>query len=291
MTTFIYPLTDPVVFSIGPFTGNWYGLWFEAGILLATIYSQWLSKKTGMTLKREDLSFLIFSGAIIILAGSRIGYILTATSYSFSADPYAVLRFWEGGTSVYGALIASGLFLAGYARYTGKAFLSLSDAVVPAGFIAVMAASAGDISNGVHWGSVSPHLPWAVLFPLAGCEDAVLSTECALYRTIMAQNGHGLLPRHPLQVYEFLLGLVFMAAVSLTARMKREVTGYATSVFLISCGSYKLLTLILQTEVTQNLLDPGSREATSLLLGAIVVTGGLFLMQAVTGRCRTAPVH
>lgn len=291
MTTLLFPLTDPVVFSIGPLTGNWYGLWFEAGILLATIYSRWLCKKTGVTLRREELTFLIFTGTILTIAGSRIGYVLTATSYSFSADPYAVLRFWEGGTSMYGALIFSGIFLAGYARHSGKAFLSLGDAVAPAGFIAVMAASAGDISNGVHWGSVSPQLPWAVLFPQARSEDLLLSTGCALYRTIMAQNGHGLLPRHPLQVYEFLLAMIFTAVVSLTAMRKKGVTGYATSVFLISCGVYKVLTLILQTEITQNLLDPGRREAASLLPGAVIITGGLYLMLVVAGRCRTAPVQ
>jgi len=291
MATLIYPLTDPVVFSIGPITGNWYGLWFEVGILLATVYCQWLSKKTGVTLKREDLGFLIFSGAIFTIAGSRIGYVLTATSYSFSSDPYAVLRFWEGGTSMYGALIASGLLLAGYARYTGKAFLSLGDAVAPAGFIAVMAASAGDISNGVHWGSVSPHLPWAVLFPLAGCEDSLLSTECALYRTIMAQNGHGLLPRHPLQIYEFFLGLIFTAAVSFAAKMKKDTMGYATGVFLTNCGIYELLTLALQTEKIQSLFDLRSREATSLLLGVFIVTGGLFLLLVAAGRCRTASLR
>jgi len=288
MTTLIYPLTDPVVFSIGPVTGNWYGLWFEVGILLATVYCQWLNKKNGEKVKREDLGFLIFTGAILIIAGSRIGYVLTAASYRFSADPYAVLRFWEGGTSLYGALIASGLLLAVYARHSGKSFLSLGDTLAPAGFIAVIAASAGDISNGVHWGSVSPDLPWAVLFPLSGCEDAALSAECSLYRTIMEQNGHGLLPRHPLQIYEFLLGLVLTAAVGFTASMKRNVTGYTIGVFLVSSGIYKLLILMLQTEEIQSLLTPGSREVTSLLLGAITVIGGLSLMQVVTGRCRTA---
>lgn len=291
MTSLVYPLTDPVVFSIGPFTGNWYGLWYEVGILLATLYCRWLCKKTGVTIKREDLSFLIFTGAILTIAGSRVGYVLTNTSYSFNSDPFVVLRFWEGGTSLYGALIASALFLAVYARQTGKSFFSLSDAIAPAGFIAVMAASAGDISNGIHWGSVSPALPWAVLFPLSGCEDSLMSTQCSLYRTIMEQNGHGLLPRHPLQIYEFLLSLIFTAAVSVASKVKKDTTGYTTGVFLVNCGIYKLFTLMIQTENTEILLDPGSKEATLLLLGAMLFTGGLCLMQVTTDRHRTPSLN
>lgn len=272
MKFFLYPETNPVIFSLGPVTTNWYGLWFEVGVLAATLYSVWLCRKHRPPVPADEMKALVFFGFITVLAGSRIGYFLSQPAYLFRADPFAVLRFWEGGTSFYGGMAAAGLFLAGYARLKKIAWFRLTDSVAPLGFIAVMSAAAGDMSNGVHWGSVSLSLPWAVLFPLSGCQDALLAGDCPLYREWMQVHEYGLLPRHPLQVYEFILGGVFSLVIGLTVRFRIIRPGFITGQFLILAGLYKGITLVVYPEAVPV-------DAVLQLLAATGTAGaGLILM-------------
>jgi len=248
MTLFHYPETNPVIFSLGPITTNWYGLWFEAGFLVATLYSVWLCRKNSPPVRADQMKALVFFGFVTVLAGSRSGYFLSQPAYLFSADPFAVLRFWEGGTSFYGGLAAAGLFLAGYARLKKIDWFRLTDSVAPLGFITAMSAAAGDMSNGVHWGSVSLSVPWAVLFPLSGCQDALLASVCPLYREWLQVHEYSVLPRHPLQIYEFILGCIFTLVIGLTARFRISRPGFITGQFLILAGLYKGITLVVYAE-------------------------------------------
>lgn len=248
MKVFLYPETNPIIFSLGPITTNWYGLWFEAGALAATLYCIWLSRKIRLPVAADEMKALVFFGFVTILAGSRIGYVLAEPAYTFSADPFAVLRFWEGGTSFYGGMTAAALALASYSHLKKTALLGLTDSVAPLAFIAVMSAAAGDISNGVHWGSVSLHLPWAVMFPLSDCQDALQAGRCPTYRAWMQDYEYGLLPRHPLQIYEFILGSIFTLLLGLTACYRLNKPGFTTGLFLILAGLYKMMTLTVYAE-------------------------------------------
>ena len=214
----------------------------------------------------------MFFGFVAVLAGSRIGYFLSQPDYLFSADHFAVLRFWEGGTSFYGGLTAATLVLAAYSCVKKLVFFRLSDSVAPLAFIAVMPAAAGDISNGAHWGSVSLHLPWAVMFPLSECEDALQAGNCPIYRTWMQDYEYALLPRHPLQVYEFSLGGFFTYVIGLTARYRRSKPGFITGLFLILVGLYKMVTLAVYAKNVPDI------TVIQVLIAAGIASAGLVLM-------------
>jgi phosphatidylglycerol:prolipoprotein diacylglycerol transferase len=83
---------------------------------------------------------------------------------------------------------------------------------VPTG---LAAGRVGNFINGELWGRFSsPDLPWGMVFPQSG----------------------SMLPRHPSQVYQFLLeGLLLFAVMWLYARKERK-QGQVASVFLIGYG-------------------------------------------------------
>lgn len=94
---------QPILFAFGPFQIYWYGFFMVLGILTALGVSFRLAKYYKVTPETLfDLSFwLIINGLI----GARIYDVFLQLSY-YLHNPLAVLKIWQGGLAIHGALIA-----------------------------------------------------------------------------------------------------------------------------------------------------------------------------------------
>src|SRR5690606_22541192 len=73
---FEYPDFDPVAISIGPLQIRWYGLMYLAAFIVAWLGMRWFAQRPGSPVKREQTDDLIFYGAIGVIVGGRVGYML-----------------------------------------------------------------------------------------------------------------------------------------------------------------------------------------------------------------------
>ncbi len=100
-----YPDFDPIALSLGPVKIHWYGLMY----LVAFTASWWLgrlrAKRPGSGWTADQISDVVFYGAIGTVLGARIGYTLFYGMSGFLADPVSIFRVWEGGMSFHGVVL------------------------------------------------------------------------------------------------------------------------------------------------------------------------------------------
>ncbi len=101
---------------------RWYGLLMAMAVLVGLFLAKWLSerqrleKEPGQASERIELLalWLVISGFF----GARLYYVATHWS-DFATRPLAALAIWEGGIIIHGGILAGGLALYLYSRFTG----------------------------------------------------------------------------------------------------------------------------------------------------------------------------
>lgn len=90
-----FPNIDPVLIQLGPLAIHWYGLMY----LLAFGSALWLGNRraalAGFT--KQQVSDLIFFGAIGVVLGGRLGYILFYQFEAFYYSPVCYLKYGKAG--------------------------------------------------------------------------------------------------------------------------------------------------------------------------------------------------
>jgi phosphatidylglycerol:prolipoprotein diacylglycerol transferase len=216
----MYPQFDPVALRLGPLAVHWYGLTYLAAfalfMLLGTLrlrHEPFASAREPWT--RRDVEDMLFYGVLGVIAGGRIGYCLFYKPGYYLAHPLEVLAIWQGGMSFHGGML--GVIAAQWlwAQRRGRGFWQVMDFVAPCVPTGLAAGRIGNFINGELWGRFAPpELPWGMVFPQSG----------------------SMLPRHPSQIYQFLMeGLVLFACLWWFARKPRQ-TGQVAAVFLIGYG-------------------------------------------------------
>jgi phosphatidylglycerol:prolipoprotein diacylglycerol transferase len=109
MSNFFHDFSPaPILFSFGPLHVYWYGLFVVLGVLAGLAVSLKLSKKFSLPPdKIFDLAFwMIISGII----GARLYHVLLEWNY-YSHNYWNILKIWQGGLAIHGALIGGLLVL------------------------------------------------------------------------------------------------------------------------------------------------------------------------------------
>lgn len=175
-----YPANiNPIAFSIGPLKVHWYGLMYLIGFAGAWLLALSRAKTIGLT--KEQVTDLIFYAALGVVLGGRIGYMVFYDVPGLLSNPFNLFKVWDGGMSFHGGLIGVLLALYLYARYLKRSVWELTDFIAPMVPLGLAAGRMGNFINGELWGRVTT-MPWGMIYPQAG-----------------------LLPRHPSEIYEFLL--------------------------------------------------------------------------------------
>ena len=215
-----HPQIDPVALQIGPLAIHWYGLTYLAAFgLFLWLGRQRLSHPPYHSLgwEKRDVEDILFLGVMGVILGGRLGYVLFYKPLDYLANPLGVFAVWEGGMSFHGGLVGVLLAMVWFARTRRRSWLQVMDFVAPCVPTGLAAGRMGNFINGELWGRVAdPSLPWGMVF-----------------------RGAGELPRHPSQLYQFLLeGLLLFVLLWLFARRPRRV-GEVSAAFLVGYGSLR----------------------------------------------------
>lgn len=130
-----YPVIDPIIVELGPVALRWYGLMYILGFAAVYLLGNWRINHRPNTLSgawdSQQLSDLVFYGAMGAVLGGRVGYIVFYALDRFAADPLYLLRVWEGGMSFHGGFLGVLVAMLMFGRRTQKDFLSVTDFLAP----------------------------------------------------------------------------------------------------------------------------------------------------------------
>lgn len=215
---FVHPQFDPIAIHLGAFGIHWYGLMYLIGFLAFIGLGKWQINNRawhGWTIPMLDDA--LFFGALGVILGGRLGYVLFYQFGYFMQHPNEILAVWQGGMSFHGGflgvLVAMGLF----ARKYQLKWLNIMDFVAPLVPIGLGAGRMGNFINGELWGRVT-NSEYGMVFPRV---DQLL--------------------RHPSQLYEFTLEGICLFLILWIYSSKPRETGAISALFLIGYGSFRFI--------------------------------------------------
>ena len=223
----IYPPIDPVALQIGPLAIHWYGLTYLAAfglfMFLGTLrlrHPPFAAIQGTGAWTRRDVEDILFLGVMGVVLGGRLGYCLFYKPGYYAAHPLEIFAVWQGGMSFHGGLLGVIAAMLWFAHSRQRPWLQVADFVAPCVPTGLAAGRGGNFINGELWGRFSsPDLPWGMVF---------------------AQSG-SLQPRHPSQIYQFLLeGLLLFVLLWLYARRERP-QGQVAAAFLVGYGVLRFI--------------------------------------------------
>jgi len=212
-----YPDINPVAISLGPFAIHWYGLMYLLAFVTAWLLGRRRIQRLDPSWGKEQISELVFYAALGVIIGGRVGYVLFYDFAAVIAEPVRILKLWEGGMSFHGGVLGVMVALWLFSRRFQKHFFDVADFVVPLIPIGLGLGRLGNFINNELWGRVT-EAPWGMVFP-----------------------GAGPLPRHPSQLYEFLLEgvILFIALWWYTAKPRPRMA--ASGWFLVGYGVFRFI--------------------------------------------------
>ena len=102
----IEPL-NRVFLQLGPITIYWYAVFIMSGVALGLFLAIREGKKMGIN--SEFFYDLVTYGLPISIIGARIYYVAFSWDY-YSSHPEDIIKIWQGGIAIHGAIIAAFIF-------------------------------------------------------------------------------------------------------------------------------------------------------------------------------------
>jgi len=215
---------DPVIFSIGSFRLQYYGLMYiiAFGITYSLVVFRVKHEERFDLTKRhiQDLTTMMILGLII---GARVGYVLFYNLSYYIHHPLEIFlpfSFSNGiqftgilGMSYHGGLLGVILFSCIYIYRNRLNFWQMCDLYIPAIPLGYTFGRLGNFINGELFGRVTDS-PIGMYFPLAP----------------------GLMRRHPSQLYEAFFEGLFLFGILWSLRKKKWPQGIMLSLYLIGYG-------------------------------------------------------
>lgn len=226
-TMLTYPHIDPVALQLGPLAIHWYGITYLVAfglfMFLGTrrLRHEPFASITGPSAwTRKDVEDILFLGVVGVVIGGRLGYCLFYKPGYYLTHPLEIFAVWQGGMAFHGGLLGVIAAMLWFAHSRKRPWLQVADFVAPCVPTGLAAGRVGNFINGELWGRfASPDLPWGMVFAHSG----------------------SLQPRHPSQVYQFLLeGLLLFVLLWLYARRERK-QGQVAAAFLVGYGSFRFI--------------------------------------------------
>jgi len=232
---------DPIFINLGPLDIHWYGITYLIGFGLFYLLGRYRINKYSTGWNKQQLSDIIFYGALGVVIGGRIGWVMFYNDTPFSSDPLLLFKVWEGGMSFHGGLIGVLLAMVYFKNKTHKTFYQVSDFVAPLAPLGIASVRIGNFINGELWGRLTQQ-SWAMIFPQSlpyNKQPDVMGIDT--WQQLYHQGQLNLYARHPSPLYEaFLEGIVTFVVVWLAAHYARK-RGTASAVFLLSYGLSRFL--------------------------------------------------
>lgn len=206
---------DSVFMELGGWSVHWYGLILVIAILSSYFYVRpQLVKKTNLS--RAQVDDMFFYVIIAGLVGSRLGHVLFYNFPYYWQNPQDIVKVWQGGLSIHGALFFALLVLWWWSRKHRSSFWQLTDYLVPAVALGQAIGRWGNYFNQELYGRPSESW-WAIYI-----EPAYRVSGYEYYSLFM-----------PAFFIESLLNLILFFILRHIAIAKRLSSGLLTSFYLM----------------------------------------------------------
>jgi phosphatidylglycerol:prolipoprotein diacylglycerol transferase len=259
-----YPDIDPVAVAIGPLKIRWYGMMYLAGFAIAWLLARSRAKKPEFGWQLLWVDDLIFYAALGLILGARIGYMLFYGADTWTRDPLAILRIWEGGMSFHGGLLGVVFCLWLYGRKIGKSFFEVTDFVAPLAPLGLFCGRMGNFINGELWGKPTD-VPWAFVV------DGV--------------------PRHASQLYEGLLEGIVLFSILWLYSSRRPPVKAVSGAFLMFYGLFRFsVEFVRVPDVQIGYLAFGWITMGQVLSSPMILFGLVLILLAYRGPTRVRTV-
>ncbi|MBE8190011.1 MAG: prolipoprotein diacylglyceryl transferase [Candidatus Thioglobus sp.] len=210
-----YPQINPIAFDFGFIQIHWYGLMY----LLAFISAYLLARrraKSSPDWDNQQVEDMIFFGALGVVLGGRIGYVLFYDFAYFISEPLSIFAIQNGGMSFHGGFLGVLLAMFWFNRKYHKTFFTTMDFVAPLVPLGLGFGRIGNFINNELWGKISDS-------PLA---------------IFIQQEG---LSRYPSQLYQALLeGLALFLILWIFSKKPRPNMSIS-ALFLIFYGLFRVV--------------------------------------------------
>ncbi len=245
------------IFHYGILRLKWYGLLIASAVLIGVNLSMWLAKKRQIDPEiMADLAIWLVIGAI---PSARLYYVIFQWQ-NYSQHPEQIIKIWEGGIAIYGAIIGGTLAAILFAKFKQISFWQLADLVSPSLALGQAIGRWGNFFNSEAFGEPTD-LPWKLYIPRAN-------------RPIEYQNYEYFQPTF---LYESLWNLgVFILLIWLFVNDTRRHHLKVGSLFLIYAIAYGIGRFVVEGLRTDSLML-GSLRISQLvsLVGIAIGTCGL----------------
>ncbi len=151
-------LPNPILLNLGIISIHWYGVFIVLGIISALILILQLAKRFEIdTEKVWNLSFYLVLFGIV---GARVYEIFLELPYYIS-HPSQIIKIWEGGLAIHGAIIAGAITLCLFTLKNKLNFWKLAAIIVPGVALGQAIGRWGNWFNQELFGRPT-NLPWGI---------------------------------------------------------------------------------------------------------------------------------
>jgi len=251
-----HPQFNPVAIQITDSFGiHWYGLMYLIGFVAFLLLGKYQIKhKPWFGWNTQMLDDALFYGALGVILGGRIGYMLFYQLPDLIAHPLNLLKIWQGGMSFHGGFLGVLVAMFCFTKKHPQPWLKIMDFVAPLVPLGLGAGRMGNFINGELWGRPTGS-DYGMIFPQV---DAIA--------------------RHPSQLYEFMLEGIVMFAVLWWFSRKQRPVGQISALFLIMYGSFRFLVeFTREPDAHLGLLGLGLSMGQWLSLPMVLIGIALFL--------------
>jgi phosphatidylglycerol:prolipoprotein diacylglycerol transferase len=217
--TYTHPQFDPIALHITDSFGiHWYGLMYLFGFMAVLVLGKYQIKhKQWFGWSNQMLDDALFYGALGVILGGRIGFVLFYQFGHFLQNPLDIFKVWQGGMSFHGGFLGVLIAMLLFKRKYPQPWLKIMDFVAPLVPLGLGAGRLANFINGELWGRPT-NSAYGMIFP-------------------QVDN----IARHPSQLYQLALeGLLLFALLWWFSRKPRPI-GAISGLFLIGYGSFRFI--------------------------------------------------
>jgi phosphatidylglycerol:prolipoprotein diacylglycerol transferase len=261
MESTIQPI-DPIAVSLGPIQIHWYGVIIGVGIALALFLAMREGERRG--LHKDIFPDLMLWAIPIAIISARIYYVAFEWDY-YSQNPGDIIKIWNGGIAIHGALIGSVITAIVFSRKKNISFWKLADIAAPSIILGQAIGRWGNfINQEAHGGEVTRSFLEGLFLPEFIINQMYI--DGAYY--------------HPTFLYESIWNLVgFILLMSLRRVNLRQGEIFLSYVIWYSIGRF----FVEGMRTDSLMLTESLRIAQTISIALIVLAVGLIVYRRVKG--------
>lgn len=246
---------DPVAFSFGTFKVRWYGILIATGIILAFLLVQ--KEMVKQKMHPDFLTDMLIWAVPISIISARIYYVIF--SWDFYKDhPGDIIKIWEGGIAIHGALIGAIITAVIFTKKRGVSFWKVADITAPGLLVGQIIGRWGNFMNQeAHGGPVSQSFLENNIIP----------------EWIMNQMTIDGITYHPTFLYESMWNLVGLAIILLLRRVNLK----RGEIFFFYIIWYSVGRFFIEGMRTDSLYGGGLRAAQVVSILGVLIALGIFI--------------